>query len=794
MGRSSRASLWGKLAWRLDTVDVSSRLGTVNLSEDLMPRSHTLSSSRQSKKCKGLQRRGLQRQGLQRQGLQNRSLLAQELQATTLCLLLVLSLACAPATEDTTSSDGTDDLPLVALQSALSEADPPMLNILAKGAENCPPYEQEDLDEPVKILPVDGVLETQLVVAMRDRCVPVLDKETKQWGLQRLPLRTYGHPRDPQHPITVEEVKNDLDSPKISWTAPGPTLVWHTATAPGANDGTHFKMTLFNALEPQEDPHACDELERLDPRKQGPFTVDTAPNCFHGDNSTNFHMHGSHVSPQPHQDFVGLELLPYGAEAPHTAVHGSRGDVAIGSYDYDVDRIRYTQAPGTHWYHAHKHGSTALQVINGLVGTLEVRGEFDAELESLFEDQGGLPDRLMVVQQLQRTLSGLANDPNGAPSPLVNGQANPIVRMKPGEIQRWRFVGATMNDSATLDISFKGPAGSDPERSPLVRQIAMDGVQFAPENYACQPILNGPDCESGTADDKLRDLSSFRLTPGTRVDLLVKAPTTPGTHAMSYDVAGNLHVDVVDLVEERMALEAEVGAVDAAAPPEDPPLLTVIVEAGESVGSKFPTQAEFPRLPGYLADIEGPFVDRTAAYQMNDKQGNLEQVRFAINGTAYNPDCVNESMVIDRPEAWTLTNNSGIAHPFHIHTNPFQLISEVTWVKDGDDGDYVRTPLDYKAPYVWRDTVPIPTVGGDIETEKGEAQIRYVGREFTGEFVNHCHILGHEDRGMMHNVQVTCENGDFGKPTSDLSAECREGNYLPAAPICDPETGAAGAH
>lgn len=710
---------------------------------------------------------------------------------TTTGIAVCLLAACGRTNEETSPTEGGESMPLVGLKSQLSEANPEMLNILAAGSEECPPYAQEDLKEPVKILPVDGVLETQLVVAMRDRCVPVLNGDTKQWELKRLPLRTYGHPKDPAQPITEDEVRNNLESPNIVWTAPGPTLVWNPASAAGVNDGTHFKMTLFNALPPQDDPHACDELQRLKPRPQGPFTVDTAPNCFHGDNSTNFHMHGSHVSPQPHQDFVGLELLPYGAEAPHTAVHGNRGEVAVGSYDYDVDPIRYTQAPGTHWYHAHKHGSTALQVLNGLVGTLEVLGEFDEELEALFDDQGGLPDRLMVVQQLERTLSGLANSPSGSPSPLVNGQANPIVRMKPGEIQRWRFIGATMNDSATLDISFDNAVDEAQQKAPRVRQIAMDGVQFAPENYACQPILHGPDCKAGTADDTLRDLKSFRLTPGTRVDLLVKAPTTPGTHALSYEVAGNLHEDVAGLVAERMALEAsiafgaEAAAQDDDEEPTDPPLLTVIVDGGESMTSEFPSVEEFPKLPAFLADLQGPFVERVAAYQMSGR-GDLKNVAFSINGSAYDPSCVNETMIMDRPEEWTLTNNSNIAHPFHIHTNPFQLVSEVTWIQDKDNEKiYHRTPLTYPAPYIWRDTVAIPTMGASAETEKGEAVIRYVGREFTGEFVNHCHILGHEDRGMMHNVQVTCENGDYGRPTSDLSPECREGNYIPAAPKCE---------
>jgi FtsP/CotA-like multicopper oxidase with cupredoxin domain len=152
-------------------------------------------------------------------------------------------------------------------------------------------------------------------------------------------------------------------------------------------------------------------------------------------------------------------------------------------------------------------------------------------------------------------------------------------------------------------------------------------------------------------------------------------------------------------------------------------------------------------------------------------RGDLQNVDFSICDAPYDPSCVNETLTLDVEEEWTLTNNSNVGHPFHIHTNPFQLI------RDGD--------LKYDPPYVWRDVVAIDT---GTPVDLGKTVIRYVGREFTGEFVNHCHILGHEDRGMMHNVQMVCPNGDWGQPTSDLSPECREGNYVSAAPKCEEGT------
>jgi len=615
------------------------------------------------------------------------------------------------------------------------------LNILKSTETTCPAYVQEDLVEPTLILPgTDGVLETQLVVGMRDRCVPVYDGTNNVWTKQVLSLRTYGFPTDPAVPITAEMVQTNPDDPAITWTAPGPTFRLEKATAAGENDGTNFKMTLFNILEPQDDPHGCDTLN-------DGSTPTTSPNCFHGNNSTNFHFHGFHVSPQPHQDFIGLELLPFGAAALAHSIHGERGVVEIGEYSFDVDRLRYTQAEGTHWYHAHKHGSTALQVLNGLVGTFKIHGAFDTELEALFSDQpDGLTDRLLVVQQLEERLPGVENPSPKATKELINGQGNPIVKMKPGEIQRWRFVGATMQASAQLEIGF---TGAEP---PEIRQIAMDGVQFAPYNYECQTIFNGPDC---TPDDP--GALNFNLDPGNRIDILIKAPTTPGRYTMEYKTTAVIAEILLTDLEER-------GQVT------NPPLLTLEVTNDAPLYTSFPTVDEFPKMPtnpAYLADIPTPAIDRTVGYEMAN-QGQISAVDFSINGTKYNPDCVNETITLEKAEAWTLTNNSGIAHPFHIHTNPFQLIS-------------TSTVGSYNPPYVWKDVIAIPT---GTPTDLGNAVIYYKAEEFTGEFVNHCHILGHEDRGMMHGVQTVCANGMYGMPTSNLSSECVDGNYIEAAPAC----------
>lgn len=679
----------------------------------------------------------------------------------------------------------------------------------------CPPglqYVQEDLRQPVEIAPVDGTIQTELVVRIRDRCVPVwvqppADDDGGQppprWEMQTLNLRTYGFPKDTDEPITEADA-DDPASPKIAWSAPGPTFLMHPATQPGAPDGTRFKMRLYNRMPHDGDPGACvpnvkcntsGPNEGIDPatgeckepieRQYGGWPASTPsqvvdgqviepPNCFHGNSSTNFHFHGFHVSPELGQDNVGLELRPplpgdvAEADMPSHGPHGKHGYVRYGQFDFDVDSLRYTQPPGTHWYHAHKHGSTALQVLNGLVGTFEIRGEFDEQLESYFVDEGGgeLEERLMVVQQLQENQPGLGGaDQNG--SVLVNGQANPIVRMAKGEIQRWRFIGATMQASAALRIGFPDVEGAE---SPQVKQIAMDGVQFSPENYGCQPFLNNADCSEQADDSGFNELTDFNLDPGNRIDVLVQAPTEAGVHCMVHTMTTELHEDAQNMIGVAMMQKAEAMAGTCGVDSNSGlgPLFTLIVEDRDKAMT-FPDESQFPPLASYLADIPpvtDPSLQKDVYYQMVG-QGALSGQggsQFWITQQKYNPECANESLQLDRPEEWTLWNNSrAIAHPFHIHQNPFQLLSESG-----------RTPSDYKYP-VWRDTLAISkapaTPAGttlapnsdphDAEYPWGHSKIVYVAKEFTGMFVNHCHILGHEDRGMMHNTQSVCADGEW---------------------------------
>lgn len=106
---------------------------------------------------------------------------------------------------------------------------------------------------------------------------------------------------------------------------------------------------------------------------------------------------------------------------------------------------------------------------------------------------------------------------------------------------------------------------------------------------------------------------------------------------------------------------------------------------------------------------------------------------FVIDGKAFDHHRVDQFGNLGDTEEWTVNNASELFHPFHIHINPYQ----VTRVNG--------QPYD---AWSYEDTTPVPPDGGSIT-------FRTRWLDYTGTWVFHCHILGHEDGGMMGIIQVS---------------------------------------
>ncbi|HEU0051713.1 MAG TPA: multicopper oxidase domain-containing protein, partial [Longimicrobium sp.] len=379
----------------------------------------------------------------------------------------------------------------------------------------------------------------------------------------------------------------------------------------------------------------------------------------------------------------------------------------------------------------------ALQVTNGMAGALIVEG---GGLDSLTRAQN-ITEYLLAAQQLDSAVNLVTPGANHG-TMLINGQANPTIIMRPNEVQRWRLVNENVSQTTTYQVLFQPVAGKP---VPALYDIARDGVQYAPENY-----------DPSTPDDDLI------VSPGNRLDMFVQAPADTGTFQLRAQVTALANA-LNELPNARAAAQATVA-----------PLLTVrVINDGTPVQTQLP-QA-LPPLPSFLSNLTVP-TDTFTRLVFSDsgrKGGNGPSFWLGRDGNPkmkFDPDTAFLRLPLGQTQLWKVNNSSpnALNHPFHIHINPFQVLAVYAPnPKDGNKAFYddVNQAAAAGHPY-WMDTFPLPLSNGN---DQGYIVVVQKYENFTGSFVMHCHILGHEERGMMQLIRIVGPNGEIGPTTSGHS-------------------------
>lgn len=538
------------------------------------------------------------------------------------------------------------------------------------------------------------------------------------------PLRT---PTGTIDTLRTWKVTRANGAPMDSMGYPGPTFV--------VSPGDSVRILLVNGL-PEEAPVPCVSYPAYDST-----FIDKAPDCFHQPNSTNIHYHGFHVSPENYADNVLIEILP---DSTHQYAFG----------------IPMNQSPGTHWYHPHKHGSVALQVANGMSGAfLVMGGGLDSITQNATDSVTGntvpMRDHLVAIQQIGHQVN-LVRDSTGDPPYAINGQVNPVIVMQPGEVQRWRIVNENVAKPANYAVFFDSSA--EPVQ---MFDIARDGVQFAPGNY------NAVD-----SDD------SLLVAPGNRLDVFVKAPATPGYHAMRVRPVAEDDVRGVGRRERARVEARNPGArlsdaqINAAA--EAPVTLLNVYVPPQPTRTGYATvlPAALPALPQFLANLQDPGgIQEVVVFSDSGLGGRGQPAnppRFYLGSAEdprqqFIPDSNFLYLPLNQTQNWRVENWSlnQLPHPFHIHINPFQ-VTQVVYPRDTADSNHqlyeqLNAAAARGAP-IWLDVIPLPQPTVDANNnviDIGYITIRQRYEDFTGAYVIHCHILGHEERGMMQRITVT---------------------------------------
>ena len=369
--------------------------------------------------------------------------------------------------------------------------------------------------------------------------------------------------------------------------------------------------------------------------------------------TTTIHWHGLHIP----ADMDGSPFYPIPP--------GGKKD-----YIFTID----SGTAGTFWYHPHPDFRTGYQIEKGLYGAIIVRPAHDP--------LPALPEKLLILSDnrfhrdgsidiaIPHTPAAIVDEENGRDGNVmfVNGQVMPTIRIRSGEVQRWRVLNAGAARVYRLAI---------PGQTFL--QVGSDGGLFE------HPI----------------EVKEILLANSERVELLVRGTGAPG------------HVTVLQaLPYDRYMPQTR---------PDDwkhPRDLLALQYTDQTPTTPVALPRTLRKVPAL--DTSKATVRRVLVLS----QGMINQRTMDMNR-------VDVSAKLGATEIWSIENVVGMDHPFHLHGFQFQLLDR-NGVPERDR--------------CWKDTVNVP---------KHET-VRFIVRfdAHPGKWMFHCHILDHEDHGMMGILEI----------------------------------------
>lgn len=396
----------------------------------------------------------------------------------------------------------------------------------------------------------------------------------------------------------------------------------------------------------------------------------------------------------------------HGAHVPAKMDGGPHQGIAPGA-DWNVEFDILDRA-ATMWYHPHKHMQTTAHVQMGLAGFILVRDANDA-LANQLPHHYGVDDFPIVLQD--RSFSGdsihtffdscLLGD-----TIMLNGKLSPYVNV-PAEMVRFRMLNGSSDRS--YFIAFNENENADPANDIPFQIIATDAGYYA-EPYTMDSIM---------------------IVNGERYEIILDLTSRQGDTLYMVNKAGSLPLDV----------------------PGGPTGLPVVPP--DCIISEFDTTSYSimriivgpPSGTGVMSiptalNLEPKPTNAIAKFRTKRLIKDLSfPIPFLIDSMPFDHGFINDTIMLGDVEEWTITNNSQVAHPWHIHDTHFWVTSI--------DGD-TNIPPQYRGPkdvMIVRDLQEVVYIAEflDFATAVPDTHQTYM---------EHCHILTHEDGGMMHQFAV----------------------------------------
>jgi FtsP/CotA-like multicopper oxidase with cupredoxin domain len=371
------------------------------------------------------------------------------------------------------------------------------------------------------------------------------------------------------------------------------------------------------------------------------------------------------------------------------------------SFDYNVT-IPTNEPPGLYWYHPHPHGLSEGQVQGGATGALIVQG-----IQNVYPSLAGMPTRTLVIRD-QNLPASEAND-NNIPawdlsinyvSVTYPSYTPAVIETVAGEQELWRVVNSAADTILNLQYIVNGTA------QPM-QVYAIDGYPLS----------------SGSASS----MTTLQMGPGARGEFVV---TTPNVGDTAQLVTQYQNTGPDGDFDPTRTIANVVSETSAPAPAQMP-----------SVGSSVSTT-----LNNSLTNLT-PAAHRNLYFSevLQNPADPNSPTNFYITEEGQTPalftmgQAPNIVVHAGTVEDWTVENRAGEDHVFHIHQLHFQVMAV--------DGAAVNDPA-------LRDTYDIPYWSGTGPYHSVTVRMDFSDPNIVGTFVYHCHILEHEDGGMMGEIQI----------------------------------------
>ena len=417
--------------------------------------------------------------------------------------------------------------------------------------------------------------------------------------------------------------------------------------------------------------------------------------------SVNMHFHGTNVPPICHSD-----------EVLHTVVNGGE------SYHYHV-KFPTDEPPGLYWYHPHIHGIAEGAVLGGASGAIVIDG-----IESVQPAVGGLPARVLIIRD--QNVAGNPTPGGKIPSwdVSLNYVPNAWPKPVPGVIvtvadhkEFWRVLNASADTIADVALKYD-------RVDQTINIVALDGVATGSHD--------------GTHHHgKLVPATHVLIPPAGRAEFIVTTPPANTAEA----VFETRKVDTGPLGDNDTTRSLAFIQTKDAGSAMSAATMPMPFESAPMGGERFAGLLNAPvtahrrlHFSEVLSDPNNPLSPTNFYITVAGQKRQL----FNPN----NPPAITTKQ--GAVEEWTIENRSGEAHEFHIHQIHFLLTKR--------NGEPV--PMDQRQ---FLDTVQVPYYSGTGPFPSVTVMMDFRG-PVVGDFVYHCHILGHEDNGMMAIIRVMPKN------------------------------------